>query len=284
MGIQDEKRMAFLEHLRELRTRIIISMVAILVGFVAAWVVHKQLFDWLMEPYERAVVAMPDPFNQAVLAQLPGSGVALEPRHVPLLRYKGLIEPFFVYLKTALLGGVFIAVPVIFWQMWAFIAPGLYPKERRLAAPFIVGTTVFFIVGAAFCRYVVMEPAVKVLLSIGAQNTEPLIMMQDYFGLMARFLLVFGAVFELPILVMFLSLLGFVTHRTLIRYWKFAFIGTFIVGAMLTPPDPFTQVALAAPLMVLYGLSIGVAYVFSRSGRRSTRTVSAEGTPGETGS
>ena len=99
MGTQDDKRMAFLEHLQELRTRLMISMAAIVVGFVGAWLIHRQLFDWLMVPYERAVVSMPGPFNRAVLAQMPGSGVALEPQTVPLLRYKGLIEPFFVYLK-----------------------------------------------------------------------------------------------------------------------------------------------------------------------------------------
>jgi sec-independent protein translocase protein TatC len=272
----EEKRMPFLEHLRELRVRIIISFVAIIVGFLAAWSFHKPLFDWLMEPYERAILAMPDPLHQTVLALHPNSGVAVAPRHVPFLQYKSLIEPFFVYLKTALLAGFLAATPVVFWQLWMFIAPGLYPKERRLAAPFIVGSTVFFLAGSGFCRYVVMEPACKVLLAIGAQNTEPLIMMQDYFGLMSRFLLVFGAVFELPVLVMFLAMLGLVTHMTLIRHWKVALVVAFVIGAMLTPPDPFTQVALGVPLFVLYIFSIGVAYVFSKGGKRRRVPVEAE--------
>jgi sec-independent protein translocase protein TatC len=275
----DERRMPFLEHLRELRTRIIVSFSAIIIGFLAAWSFHKQIFDWLMVPYERAVTALPDPFHQTVLAQHPNTGVAVQPRHVPLLQYKSLIEPFFVYLKTALLAGLLAATPVIFWQVWAFIAPGLYPKERRLAAPFIGGSTIFFLAGAGFCRYVVMEPACHVLLAIGAQNTEPLIMMQDYFGLMSRFLLVFGVVFELPVLVMFLAMLGLVTHKTLIRHWKVSLILAFIFGAMLTPPDPFTQVALGVPLFVLYVLSIGVAYVFSKGGRRQRVPVGAEAQP-----
>jgi sec-independent protein translocase protein TatC len=272
----DEKRLPFIEHLAELRARIIRALVAIVVCFLGAWFFHVQIFNWLMEPYEQAVLSLPDPFHQTVLSTIPQSGVSIEPRHVPLLRYKGLVEPFFVYLKASLLAGVFAAVPVIFWQIWAFIAPGLYPNERRLAAPFIVGTTVFFLLGSAFCRYVVMEPACKVLLSIGAQNTEPLIMMQDYFGLMSRFLLVFGVVFELPIIVMFLALLVLITHRTLIRHWRVAIVLTFVVGAMLTPPDPFTQIALALPLIVLYVISIGVAYVFTLRRQKSVAVAASD--------
>ena len=277
----DEKRMPFLEHLRELRVRIIVSFVAIGVGFILAWVVHVELFDWLMVPYENALAKLPEGFHSALLSQVPGSGVAIELQHEAVLRYRGLIEPFFVYLKTALLGGLLLAIPIVFWQLWAFIAPGLYPNERRLAGPFIIGSTVFFLLGAGFCRYVVMEPACHVLLAIGARNTEPLIMMQEYFGLMSRFLLVFGAVFEMPVLVMFLALLGMVTHKTLITHWKIALISAFVVGAMLTPPDPFTQVALAAPLFVLYLFSIGVAYVFSRRGRR--RRAPSPDAPAEAG-
>lgn len=265
----DEKRMPFLEHLRELRLRIVYCLVAVIAGFILAWIIHKEIFDWLMQPYERAVSSLPDPLHRTLLSRVSGSGVAVEPQQIPILRYKGLIEPFFVYLKTALLGGVFFSIPMIFYQLWVFIAPGLYPQEKRFAAPFVIGTSVFFVLGAAFCRYIVMEPAVGVLLSIGAQNTEPLIMMQDYFGLMSRFLLVFGVVFELPIIVMFLSALGLLTHHTMIKYWKAALVLTFVVGAMLTPPDPFTQIALATPLILLYGLSIGIAYVFTR--RRKTR-------------
>lgn len=265
--------MPFLEHLRELRYRIIWCLGSVIVGFIIAWMFHKPIFNWLMEPYEAAVLSLPDPLHQSILSTMPGSGVAFEPQHVPILTYKSLIEPFFVYLKTALLAGVFMAIPVVFWQLWLFISPGLYKRERNLAAPFIIGTTLFFLVGAGFCRYVVMEPACRVLLAIGARNTAPLIMMQEYFGLMSRFLLVFGAVFELPIIVMFLSILGFVTHRTLIKHWKVAMVLTFVIGAMLTPPDPFTQMALAVPLMVLYGISIGVAYVFSK--RRERRAQAA---------
>ena len=267
--------MPFLEHLRELRVRIIWCLASIVVGFIVAWFFHKQLFNWLMHPYEQAVLGLPDPLHQAVLSTVPGSGVAFEPQHVPMLTYKSLIEPFFVYLKTSLLAGLFVAIPVVFWQLWLFISPGLYKTERRMAGPFIIGTTLFFVAGAAFCRYVVMEPACKVLLAIGARNTEPLIMMQEYFGLMSRFLLVFGAVFELPIIVMFLSILGFINHKTLIRHWKVALVLAFVIGAMLTPPDPFTQTALAVPMIVLYGISIGVAYVFSR--RRDRKVADAAG-------
>ncbi len=263
-----QQKMPFLEHLSELRWRILWCLASIVVGFIVAWTFHTEIFNWLMVPYEDAVRSLPDPLHTAILSTIPESGVAFEPQHVPILTYKSLIEPFFVYLKTALLAGLFLAIPVIFWQLWLFISPGLYKKERRLAAPFIIGSTLFFLLGASFCRYFVMEPACKVLMSIGARNTEPLIMMQDYFGLMSRFLLVFGAVFEMPIIIGFLSVLGFVTHKTLIKHWKVALVCSFIMGAMLTPPDPFTQTALAVPLILLYGISIGVAYVFSTRRRK----------------
>jgi sec-independent protein translocase protein TatC len=268
----DDKRMPFLEHLRELRTRIIISLVAVTIGFIIAWAFHEAIFDWLMQPYEQAVASQPSPFHETLLSQVPGSGAAVVPQHLPVLRYKGLLEPFMVYLTAALLGGVFLAIPVIFWQLWAFIAPGLYAHERRLAAPFIIGTTFFFLIGAGFCRYVVLEPACAVLMSIGARNTEPMLMMQDYFGLTSRFLVVFGLVFEMPILVMFLALMGIVTHKTLLKWWRFAVVGAFIVGALLTPPDPFSQIMLAVPLLALYAISIGVAYFFAKRGRVRRRS------------
>jgi sec-independent protein translocase protein TatC len=259
----DERRMPFLEHLRELRTRIIYSGVTIIVSFIVAWNFHIEIFDWLIEPYNLAIKAMPRPLHQFVLSRVPDSGISIDLEQIPIIRYQDLVSPFFVYLKTSLLAAVFISVPVLFWQLWSFISPGLYPSERRLAAPFVIGTTVFFAAGVLFCRYVVLTAAVVVLLSIGAENTEAMIMMKDYFALVSRFLLVFGLVFEMPILVMFLALLGFVTHKTLIKHWKPALVLTFVVGAILTPPDPFTQIALALPLMALYALSIGVAYVFS---------------------
>ncbi|MBN1947401.1 MAG: twin-arginine translocase subunit TatC [Bradymonadales bacterium] len=266
---KDEKRMPFLEHLRELRMRIIYCLVAVTVGLIVGWAFHQEIFNWLMAPYDRAMSSLPQPFHRLLLSRLPGSGVGMEPLQIPTLLYRGLIEPFFVYLKAALLAGIFLAIPFIFYQLWAFISPGLYRHEKTLAVPFIAGTSFFFIGGAAFARYVVMEPAVSTLLAVGAQNTEANIMMQDYFGLMSRILLVFGAVFELPVIVMFLALLGFVTHRTMIKYWKWAVVLTFVVGAILTPPDPFTQITLALPLMVLYLLSIGLAYLVTR--RRQAR-------------
>lgn len=275
----NEKRMPFLEHLRELRKRIIISIIAIVVGLCLAWAFHKDLFDWLSQPYKDAVGALPLQFHRTVLSLVPGSGVGIEPPQEALLRYTSPIEPFFVYLKTAVLAGVFLALPVIFWQLWSFISPGLYPKERRLAVPFVVGTTFFFALGAVFCRYTIMELAFNVLLSVGAVDTEPMIMMQAYFGLSARLIIVFGVAFELPILVMFLAILGIVTHLTLIKYWRFAVLIAFILSAILTPPDPATMVFLALPLCVLYALSIGIAFVFSR--KRQKRMEGEEEEPPE---
>jgi sec-independent protein translocase protein TatC len=269
----DELRMPFLEHLRELRTRLMYCVISVVVCFLGCYAFHEEIFHWLLEPYEIAIRELPTGFQNAVLAAVPNSGVALTPVNVGEIYYGGLTGPFFVYLKTALLAGLVLSVPVIFWQLWLFIAPGLYQHEKRLAAPFVIGTTAFFVMGAAFCRYVVLGPAVKVLLAVGAWNTEPLIMMDDYFGLTSRFILVFGAVFEMPIVIMFLAMFGIVTHRGLIKQWRIAIVAAFVVGALLTPPDPFTQTALAIPMVVLYALSTGIAYVFTT--RREQRRAAA---------
>ncbi len=260
--------MPFLEHLRELRGRIVVCLVAVIVCFIAAWVVHEEIFDWLSEPYCSAIASLPLDFTRAVLASVPGSGVAIQEATCALHQIEPA-EAFFVYLKASLLIAVIVAVPIIFWQMWLFIAPGLYQNERRLAAPFVIGTTFFFYIGTLFCRYIVLEPAMKVLLGIGVADADPIISMQGYFGLTSRFLLVFGAVFETPIIISFLALFGFVTHVSLIKHWRVSLISAFVLGAMLTPPDPFTQTVLALPLIVLYVFSIGVAYVFAQ--RRMAR-------------
>ena len=238
----------FTEHLRELRTRTIRALAYVIVGLLVAWMWHEDLYRWLMEPYQVAMHALDEARDD--------------------IGFRSPIEPVMVYLKTSLLVGALASAPLVLLEGWLFVAPGLYARERRLAVPFLLWSVIFFLGGVAFCRYVVLEPAMQVLLGFGGEGTSAIIMMDDYFAFSSKLLFVFGALFELPVLVSFLSLVGLIDHHWLIRNWKYSVIGAFVLGAMLTPPDPLTQVALAVPLVLLYVISIGLAYLITsrRSG------------------
>jgi sec-independent protein translocase protein TatC len=234
--------MPFFEHLAELRARLIRSLLAVLVGMLACFAWAEPLYAWLAQPL---IDALP-----------PGDGlVFLNP-----------VEPFLVFLKVAMLSGVLVSSPFCLYQAWKFIAPGLEPREKQAVVPFVLFGSVFFIGGALFCRYVVLPLGMKALMGIAFDTTaikiEPQITMQDYFSVCTKMMLAFGAVFELPVLVLFLSWAGILSHKTLIHYWRHAFVGAFILGAFLTPPDIITQLLLALPLLLLYALSIGIAYIF----------------------
>ncbi len=241
----DVKRLPFTEHLRELRTRTIRAVVYIVLGFGTAWAFHEQLFTWLMEPYYAALPSVDSAFGQ---------GIA----------YRSPIEPVIVYLKTSLVVGSIAVMPMVLLEAWLFVAPGLYREEKRLALPFLLFSVLCFLGGAFFCRYVVLSPAMLVLLGFGGEGTNAAIMMQENFTFTTRMLFVFGALFEMPVVISFLSMIGVVSHSGLIRNWKVAVVVAFVVGAMLTPPDPLTQIGLAVPLVVLYVVSIGLAYVLGK--------------------
>lgn len=245
----DASRLPFREHLVELRKRTIRSVVYVAVAFGIAWLFHEEIFFWLMQPYLIG------------LAEI--EGVAAEPS----IAFRGVIEPVAVYLKTSLLVGFLAVVPLVLLEAWLFVAPGLYRAERRYAAPFLIASVFFFLGGVAFCRYLVLEPALTVLLGFGGENTEAVIMMQEYFSFTSMILTVFGVMFELPVVTSFATVLGLIDYRDLIKNWKFAVVGAFVLGAMFTPPDPLTQSALAVPMVVLYGLSILVSYLLNRDGR-----------------
>lgn len=239
--------MGILEHLAELRTRIIYSLGWLILGFCIAWIWHEPLFEFLLQPL----------IEGAADVEVDASRDALDAMH-----HKDLTEPIYVFLKVSALGGVFIGAPGILYNVWKFIAPGLYDRERRLAIPFVVAGTVFFFGGAAFCYYIVLPFGYRFLLSFTAIS-DPQLMMSEYFSTTTKLLFGFGVIFELPVLSMFLSMLGVITHKTLLQYWRYAIVGAFLMAALLTPPDIITQSMMAGPLLVLYGLSVGVAWFFS---------------------
>lgn len=239
--------MTLFEHLAELRKRLIYTIIAMAVGFAISWIFHVEIFLFLVEPLKQAA---PTP----EMAQL---------------HNKDLTETFIVMLKTSFVSGIFLTIPITLYQIWSFIAPALYEEEKKLTIPFVFMATLFFIGGASFCYFIVMPFGFAFLFEFGAPVANPTIMMSEHYGFTLKLLLAFGAVFELPVLAMFLSAVGLITHQTLINHWRYSVIGAFIFAAILTPPDVGTQLAMAIPLIVLYGFSILVAYFFTK--RREKR-------------
>ncbi len=163
---------------------------------------------------------------------------------------------FFVALKVSFFAGLLFALPIILWQAWLFIAPGLYDNEKKMVLPFVLGGSVMFLIGVLFAYYIVTPFGFQFLITFGSFLYTPLINIEDYVGFFTKILLGFGIAFELPVVAYFLGLLGLITDQTLIRFFKYAIVMIFILAALLTPPDVLTQVLMAAPLIILYGASI----------------------------
>ena len=228
----DGYRMPLLEHLAELRRRLIWTLAAVGLSLAGCLVFARELFQLVIRP---AVPYLPD-----------GSSFI----------YTRLPEAFITYLKVALLASVFVASPVIFYQAWRFVAPGLYARERRLALPFVLSSTALFSAGALVCYFTVLPWACRFFLGYGDEVTAPMLTIGEYLSFSTRLLLAFGLVFELPLAMMFLGRLGLVRSATLRRVRPFALIGAFVLASLITPPDVVTQIALGCPLLLLYELGI----------------------------
>ena len=232
--------MGFLEHLDELRKRLLWSLVAIVLAFVAALTQSKRILAFLLRPI-RPMLGDERPV------------------------FIDLTEPFLLYMKVALLAALFLSAPFVLYQAWAFIAPGLYPRERRYAFPFVLFATVFFLAGGAFGYYVGFPVASKFLLGI-AEEFRPALRISSLFGFQSKIILGLGVVFELPTVIYFLARLGLVTPQFLWRNFKYAILIIFIIAAVITPtPDVVTQCIFAAPMILLYIAGILVAHIFGRA-------------------
>lgn len=240
-------KMPLTAHLEELRWRLIKALIAIAVGFLISYNFADFLFAFLTRP----LLALEPSGDQADAVRLIGTGV---------------VEAFFTKLKVSAIAALFLASPVILYQLWQFIAPGLYATEKRYAKPFVCFGTFFFVSGAWFCYTMVLPVGYRFFLAEYATiHVSPQIRISEYLSFTARMLLAFGATFELPVITFFLARLGFVTHRGMLRTVRYAILIIFIVAAVLTPgPDVASQLLMAGPLLVLYGASIGVAYVFGK--------------------
>ncbi len=235
----EEGRMPLIEHLKELRIRLIRAAIAIAVGFAVAYGFVDQIFRILTVPLREAS-------NSKVL--LIGTGIG---------------EAFFTKIKVALVAALFIASPAVLYELWRFIAPGLYATERRMARPFVIFTTIFFIMGGYFCWAVVLKIGYVFFLGQYASiGVTPTLRISEYLNFSAKLLLAFAITFEMPVLGFFLTRFGMIDYHWMLRQFRYAVLVIFVIAAALTPPDFISQFLLAIPLLLLYGLSIGVSYFF----------------------
>ena len=232
--------MPFLEHLGELRKRILWSVVAIIIGLAIALNFTDRLMKFVRRPFDVAV---------------PGQKLV----------FLAPTEAFWVYMKVALIAGMVLAMPVVLYQIWAFVAPGLHTHEKRYAVPFVLIGSVFFLLGATFAQLVVIPFAMHFLVTFPGKDLAPMISINSYVDFVLKFTLAFGAVFELPVIITLASRMGFVTPKMLAKNRKYAILINFILAAVLTPtPDIFNQTLMAGPLCVLYELGIISARIFGK--------------------
>ncbi|MBN1308578.1 MAG: twin-arginine translocase subunit TatC [Chitinispirillaceae bacterium] len=235
----DQGEMSFLDHLEELRWRLIKAAIAVVVCAIPSGVFWKRILDFVMIY----------PLRYA------------SPR--PKLIYTNPSESVMLSFKIAFAGGLIAASPVVFYQLWQFISPGLYRKEKRIILPAVCASTFFFIAGIAF-SYTTFPVLIRFLTAYGGSRLDPMFRIDEYFGFLLKISLSFGAVFELPVISYMLARMGVLTAGFLIKKIRYAIVAVFIVAAVLTPPDVISQTMLAGPLLILYGVSIIVAAVASR--------------------
>jgi sec-independent protein translocase protein TatC len=234
-------KMSFLDHLDELRRRIIASLLGVLVGCLIAFTFVTKIYDFVMRPLH----AMLPPGSKLV--------------------YTEPTEAFMLYLKMALLAGIIIAAPIVLWQVWLFISPGLYAREKKVAVPFIALGSIGFVLGAACSHYILFPVMWRFLAGFSTEYTMFMPRIDSIFGLYAKTMLGMGVIFQMPTLVYFLARLGMVSARFLLRQFKYAVLLIFILAAVITPSgDPMTQTVFAAPMILLYLLSIGIAWLFGK--------------------
>jgi sec-independent protein translocase protein TatC len=238
----EDSQMPLMQHLEELRKRLMIAAGAWLVAFLACYSFAEKMFSYIAEPVRNA---LPD-----------GSSLV----------FITATEPFFTYLKVGALAGLLVALPIILWQFWSFIGPGLYKHEKNYVLPFVVASSFCFGVGTYFGFFLVFPTIFTFLIKFGTGTGEmsAMLSMGSYLALSSKLLLAFGLVFELPIVIFFLARLGIVDYKFLARNRKFALLGGFLFGAVLTPPDVISQTALALPFFILYEIGIWIAKFFGK--------------------
>ncbi|WP_320044206.1 twin-arginine translocase subunit TatC [uncultured Desulfobacter sp.] len=242
---EQEEKSPFTEHLGELRDRLIHAFIAVGLGFAVAYFFKEQLFEILTAPLVTAMAK---------------SG------HAKLI-FTGLPEAFFTYLKVALLGGVVLATPVLFYEFWMFVSPGLYRDEKKYLLPIILLSLIFFIAGSSFGYFIVFPYGFQFFLGFTTETIQAMPSMKEYLSFASKMLLAFGFVFELPLVLTFLSRMGLVTPAFLKKNRKYALLLFFVGAAIITPPDVVTQIMMAMPLILLYEIGILGATIFGKASK-----------------
>lgn len=241
--------MPLMAHLEELRKRIIFSVLGLLVGFISCWSFADRIFGLMQQP---------------IIGALRHHGISGG------LVYLNPTEPFNLYLEVALVGGLFAASPFIFYQLWLFVAPGLYRKEKRYVMPFLLSTVGLFIAGGSFGYKMVYPASLDFLIGYG-QRFQPMITIGEYTKLFVTIIVGLGLIFEMPILVFFLALMRVITARWMLQNLRYSILAIFVIAAIITPTADILNMCLfAAPMIALYALSIGVAWVVNSTRRRAT--------------
>jgi sec-independent protein translocase protein TatC len=234
-----DDKMPFMEHLGELRVRIMRALIGVLIGALIPLYFSQRIVDWLALPVTR--------LGHELVFTAPA-------------------EAFWVQMKVGLVCGLFLSAPIVLWQVWAFVSPGLHTHEKKYAVPFVIIGSVMFLAGGAFALFVVVPYALTFLLGYARPGVlKPMITVQNHVDFFLKFTLAFGVIFELPLAMTLLARMGAVTAQTLGRHRKYAVLGSFVVAAILTPtPDAFNQAMMAGPLIVLYEVGIVSARIFGK--------------------
>ncbi len=248
MNMESDIKQPFMSHLEELRKRLVICAIAVGIGFVIAYIFAEQLFQILILPLRQNM----DEGQQLIFTSLP--------------------EMFFAYLKTALVTAVLGAAPLIFYQLYMFVAPGLYRNERSLVVPFVISSSLLFVGGSLFGYFIVFPFGFRFFLGFATDYIQALPSVKEYFSFAVKLLFAFGLVFELPVVAFFLGKLGVVTPELMRRKRKYAILMVFAMGAILTPPDVVTQCMMAGPLIILYEVSILVVRMARRGKKGESET------------
>ncbi|WDP92096.1 MAG: twin-arginine translocase subunit TatC [Desulfobacter sp.] len=239
---EQEEKSPFTEHLGELRDRLVRSFIAVGVGFVCAYFFKEKLFEILTAPL---VQAMSESGNAKLI-------------------FTGLPEAFFTYLKVSLLAGIVVATPMLFYEFWMFVSPGLYRDEKKYIVPIVILSILFFVTGSSFGYFVVFPYGFQFFLGFATETIHAMPSMKEYLSFASKMLLAFGFVFELPLVLTFMARMGLVTVDFLKKNRKYALLLFFVGAALITPPDVVTQIMMALPLMVLYEISIIGARLFGK--------------------
>lgn len=279
---EDDIEMTFFEHLIELRTRLIRALLGILPGVGVGWYFRETIFDWLAVPWHRAhsdTEVSPAALWHWFTHPLGDPGDTI--RRVQLV-HTGVMDPFVAYMVMAAIAGVVLASPWVFWQLWGFVSPGLYRREKRLAIPFVLSSTVMFAAGMYFGFTLVLPLAYPMFLDYGGevgQHIElvEMVTMNSYLSLTSKLLVAFGLTFEVPVLITFLSFAGVLNWKQLVKFGRWWLVISFVVAAILTPPEPASQIMMAIPLNLFYWISVVLAWLFGPKPPPAIGTVTEDG-------